>query len=164
MCFVCFKKFSIYLQQDGFQQTFQINLLKWTLFLNELAFFYVRKTVPQRYISTFEMTRHLTGDRASSDDYFELCWSNHLHHKIPSASSTAPAGDVAFYCGRRSQFSKDPQLRHAATLERSSCERSSCSRQLVAVEASCDTGCESFSPFLSYIALCPSNSIPCLFV
>lgn len=49
-------------------------------------------------------------------------------------------------------------------LERSSCERSSCSRQLVAVEAPCDTGYESFSAFLPYIVLCPSNSIPCLFV
>lgn len=106
------------------------------------------------------MTRYLTRDRAPLDDYFEPCWSNHLHQKIPSASSTAPAGDVAFYCGRRSEFSKDPQLRHAAALERSSCERSSCSRQLVAVEAPRDTGCGSFSPFLPYTALCPSNLIP----
>lgn len=80
-----------------------------------------------------------------------LCWSNHLHQKIPSASSTAPAGDVAFYCGRRSEFPKDPQLRRAAALERSSCERSSCSRQLVATEALRDTGCGSFSPLYRLI-------------
>jgi len=115
------------------------------------------------YFSAFEMARHLTRD-AFPDDYFELCWSSHLHQKISFASSTAPAGDVAFYCERRSEFSKDPQLRHAAAFERSSCERSSCSRQLVAVEAPHDTGCGSFLPFLPYIALCLVTRSPYLFV
>lgn len=124
-------------------------------------FFSERKMITQRYIFFCIQGGLISHTRSCflTDDYFKLCWSNHFHQKIPSASSTAPAGDVAFYCGRWSEFSKDPQLRHAAALERSSCERSSCSRQLVAVEAPRDTGCGSFSPFLPYIALCPSNSI-----
>ena len=123
-----------------------------------MFFFRKKNSLKDIYFFAFKVAWYLTQDRASSQMTISS-WSNHLHQKIPSASSTAPAGDVAFYCGRRSEFSKDPQLRHAAALERSSCERSSCLRQLVAVEAPRDTGCGSFSPFLPYIALCPSNSI-----